>query len=625
MNSSTTTKSKLPLALAALGVVFGDIGTSPLYALPASLHGLSITIDNVRGVLSLIFWVLILVISARYMSVFLRADNQGEGGVLALLALIKGKKTRFYPVLFLCSVLGAGLLLGDGMLTPAISVLSAIEGLNLISPQWTHYVVPITVIVLAILFLCQRFGTHKIGNSFGPIILLWFVVIGLLGAMRIMENPQIIYAVNPYYAVKFFQQNGWVAYRLLGGVFLVITGAEALYADLGHFGKWPIRLGWFTIALPALLLNYFGQGAYLIQFPQAIAHPFYALAPEWFAYPLLIIATMATIIASQAVISASFSLAKQAMLLDLCPRFPIIQTSTLKQGQVYVPKINVILTIGTLLLVLFFKNSIALAGAYGLAVNLVMLIVAILVITVAYQIWHWSIAKIIQVFSIFILIDLAFLGANSYKIPQGGWVPLVFAFTCIVIMLTWNKGVHLLRSSHYMAKVDLNEIIEEFNQSEMYYLPDSAAIFITDPYDQSGGSFLHHLKQMQILPENILIVSVVIEKYPHILQSDRFEVTEISERVYRLILHFGFMQIIDLPKILKYGNENNHLPFRLNIENVPYLVETIEINLTLKQHPGLFLWQKKIFKILLRNSAVDFKFFHLPHNRTISIGTTCNI
>ncbi len=618
-------KQYSPLALVALGVVFGDIGTSPLYTMSASLHGLFIGQDNVLGVLSLIFWVLILIISTRYLSVFLQADNRGEGGVLALLALLKRQKSKFYRKLFWLGVLGTGLLLGDGMLTPAISVLSAVEGLKVISPHISHYIVPITLGILLALFFGQRFGTGKIGHLFGPMILIWFLVIGVLGAFRIVQNPIVIYAVNPYYAFKFFYLNGWTAYKLLGGVFLVVTGAEALYADLGHFGKTPIRIGWFAVALPALLLNYFGQGAYLIHFPQAINNPFYLMAPAWFSYPLLIIATVATVIASQSVITASFSLAKQAMLLNLCPRFLVVQTSTVEYGQVYVPKINFILALGTCLLVLFFQSSGALAGAYGLAVNLVMVIVAIFVIMIAHQFWNWSAGKIVRIFSIFLLVDILFLGANSHKVLEGGWIPLVFAGVCAVVMMTWYRGRRVLRSSYYMNKINLKEVIDEFNQADLHYLPKAAAIFITDPCDHSGGSFLHYLKQIQILPENILIVSVIMTEYPHVASRDRFEIEKISEHIYRLRLYFGFMQTIDVPKALKHACKMDYLPFRLDVDHILYLVETIEINITHKKRHGMRMWQKKIFKALMRSSAVDFKFFRLPHTRTISLGTSCNI
>jgi KUP system potassium uptake protein len=476
-----------------------------------------------------------------------------------------------------------------------------------------------------VLFFCQRLGTGRIGNSFGPILLLWFLVIAVLGAVRVVQNPIIIAAVNPYYGFKFFYLNGWQGYKLLGGVFLVITGAEALYADLGHFGKTPIRIAWFAVALPALLLNYFGQGAYLLRFPTAIANPFYAASPLWFTYPLIILAAAATIIASQAVISASFSLAKQAMLLDLCPRFVIVQTSSLCHGQIYVPKINAILAIGTVFLVLFFENSTSLAGAYGIAVNLVMIIVSIFVMMVASQDWDWSWGKIVRVFSVFVLIDLAFLGGNLHKVLEGGWMPLVFAAICAFLMITWNRGIQLLRSSHFMSRVALKEVINEFNHADLYYLPKAAAIFITDPDDQSGGSFLHYLKSIQVLPENILLVSVKVAKYPYITEKKSYKVSEVSQHIYRLTLRFGFMQTIDVPQALRNINKMGALPFVLDLNNVLYLIETIEINVTGRRHRHFTLMQKKIFKRLLRGSAVDFKFFHLPHTRTISLGTSCDL
>lgn len=618
-------KKIFTLSLAALGVVYGDIGTSPLYAVRESLHGLNITPVNIYGVLSLIFWALVLVISTRYLSVFLRADNDGEGGVLALLALLKRQAGKSYRFLFLLGIIGAGLLLGDGMLTPAISVISAVEGLKVISLTFSEFVLPLTFIILLILFLCQRFGTAKIGFCFGPVILLWFIVIGVLGAVRIYQNPVVMDAINPYYAFEFFYHNGWTAYPLLGGIFLVITGAEALYADLGHFGRVPIRIGWFAVALPGLLLNYFGQGAYLLQFPKAIANPFYAIAPIWFSYPLLIIATIATIIASQAVISASFSLTKQAILLNLCPRLPIIQTSEEKRGQIYVPQINFILAIGTLFLVIVFKSSSALAGAYGLAVNLVMIIVAILVICVAYQFWHWSISKIIRVFAIFSLIDLVFLGANLLKIHNGGWIPLIFALVCTLIMITWHKGIRLLRSSFYMSKTALPELIKQLHFNRLKHLADSTAIFITDPYDQGGGSLLHYLKLNHIMPELVLIVSINIENYPYVSEKKRYELTKLTKNMYRLTLHYGFIQIIDVPKALIQGNRMSVFPFILDIDHATFLVEIINIRMTQKKYPRLYFWQKKLFAFLLRNSSLDLEFYQLPYNRTIAIGTYCEI
>lgn len=625
MRFSVHSHKNLPLVLAALGVVFGDIGTSPLYAMPAALHGLPIISNNVLGVLSLIFWSLILVISTCYMGVFLRADNQGEGGVLALLALLKNYNVRFYSGLFLLGILGAGLLLGDGILTPAISVLSAYEGLEVISPAFADYIVPFSIITLVVLFLCQHFGSGKIGHSFGPIILIWFVTIGTLGVIGIYQNPHVLAAVNPYYAFIFFKEHGWQAYPLLGGVFLVITGAEALYADLGHFGKNPIRFAWYTIALPGLLLNYFGQGAHLLQKPSAIQNPFYDLAPDWFTLPLLILAAMATVIASQAVITASFSLAKQAMLLNLCPRFALKQTSAKKSGQIFIPEINWILTLGTLAVVLFFKRSSDLAGAYGIAVNLVMIIVAILVMTVAMVQWQWSISKIIRVFLVFMIMDLAFLGANIHKILSGGWLPLLFAGCCAVVMITWHSGLEVLHATQRTNKIKLREIARKFNPAKLQYLPDLSAVFITDPQDPSGGIFLNYLSQVGILPEKMLILGVKIAKVPYVPAHRCFEIKKVSANISRLNLNFGFMQTLNVPRALSTGNKKNLLPFVIDLTKVLYLVEMVDVDITGKKQQNLFYWQKKVFKILLRSSAVDIKFFHLPFNRTISLGARYNI
>ncbi len=622
---STIAKPKYCLTLAALGVVFGDIGTSPLYAMPASLHGLLITPANVLGALSLIFWSLILVISTRYVTVFLNADNHGEGGVLALLALLKSKSNQLYRYLFWLGVLGAGLLLGDGIITPAISVLSAVEGLKVVAPHSADLILPITIAILLALFLVQRFGTGRLGYSFGPVLLLWFIVIAVVGLLRIWQNPKVIAAINPYYAWQFFHNNGWAGYKLLGGVFLVLTGAEALYADLGHFGKTPIRMAWFFIVLPALVLNYFGEGAHLIRFPNAIINPFFASIPAWFSYPLLIIATLATIIASQAVISASFSLAKQAILLNLCPKLSVVHTSTAEYGQIYVPKINLILAIGTILLVVLFKSSASLTGAYGMSINLVMIVVALLITVYAHQSWHWSITKIICVFSLFLLIDLIFLGANLQKLNEGAWIPLLFALCCAVLMLTWRNGINFVKQSCFLNKANLKEVIDEFNHTDLYYLRGSAAIFITDSQDHSGGNFLYFLKQIKILPAKNIILSVDIASCPRVPLDQSFKLEIISKRIYRLILNYGFTQEVDVPKSLKKIMDRNLLPFKLKLDQVLYFIETVDVNISKKKQAELWFWQKILFKLLLRNSTLDLKFFHLPPTRTISIGISCDI
>ncbi len=623
--SSVENKSLLPLSMAALGVVYGDIGTSPLYAMRASLQGLPVSPENILGILSLIFWSLILIISIKYLCYILRADNDGEGGVLALLALLKRKNGHTYKFLFLVGILGAGLLLGDGMLTPAISVLSAMEGLLVISPAFSQLVLPLTCIILVVLFLFQYHGTAKIGSYFGPIILFWFITLAILGVVKIAQNQMVISALNPYYAIEFFIHNGWTGYAALGGVFLVVTGGEALYADLGHFGKTPIRLSWFAVALPGLLLNYFGQGAYLLQHPEAIVNPFYLIAPQWLAYPLLILATMATIIASQAVISATFSLTKQAVLLDLYPRLPIIQTSANKKGQIYVPQMNAILAIGTLILIITFKNSSSLVHAYGIAVNLVMLGVTMMVARVAYIHWHWSMIKILTLFSLFLFVDIAFLGANAQKIMTGGWVPLLFAAICAVIMVTWQKGMEFLRSSYYKEKIDLKTIIDEFNHPNLHYIPNATTIFISDPYDKSGGALLHYLKLNHILPEHILIVSVAIMNHPYISTAERHELTKLVKGIYRLTLHYGFMEFIDIPKALAIANNKKIFPFILDVDQATFLIEIAQISATRRERTLFFFWQEKLFVFLMRNSALDIEFFKLPYNRTVAIGTYCEI
>lgn len=613
------------LSLSALGIVYGDLGTSPLYALQLVLAKTTPTHDNVLGVLSLVFWSLVLVISTCYVSFFLQADNDGEGGVLALLSLLK-RKTKHVPrALFLIGVIGAGLLLGDGMITPAISVISAIEGLSVISPHFSHFIVPSSFVILLALFLSQRFGTGKISSFFGPIIFVWFVVMAILGGLAIADNPTILHAVNPYYAWTFLCHGGRHAYLLLGGIFLVITGAEAMYADLGHFGKNPIRFGWFAVALPSLLLNYFGQGANLLSHPEAVSHLFYSLAPSWFVFPLLVIATMATIIASQAVITASFSLARQAILLEICPRLLIRHTSKNEMGQVYVPQINFILAVGTLLLVLVFQSSNGLAAAFGMAVNLVMIIVAILVIYVAKTIWQWSYTKILFILAPLLMIELIFLGSNLHKIYEGAWIPLLFAFFISTILLTWQKGMQLVRTSVYKKKTPLVQIIKQLDQKKWNQPDDLTMIFITDPYDNSGGGFLNYINLAHQVPKQVLMVSVVIEHTPYVTDKNRFLLKQLADGYCDLTIHYGFMQSTHIPSTLIDGNKMQVFPFQLDIRKATFLVENINISPIKRGYSMLFNWQKKLFRFLLHYSAVDIDFYHLPLSQTISIGSYLTI
>ena len=616
------------LTLAALGVVYGDIGTSPLYAVRESLGDLPINVIDVLGVLSMIFWALILVISIKYLVVILRANNDGEGGILALQALIKrANNDRELKIFFLIGVFGAGLMLGDGMLTPAISVMSAVEGLSVLNPSLSTWVVPITALILVIIFSFQSHGTKRIGFAFGPIVLIWFIVIGWLGVVSIIKNPVVLHAVNPHYAYSFLMENKLHGYILMGGVFLVVTGGEALYADLGHFGTRPIRLGWFLIALPGLMLNYFGQAAFLLQHPTGIKNPFYMMAPEWFTLPLLVLATLATIIASQAVITATFSLTKQAVLLGLYPHLPIIQTSEFERGQIYIPQMNFILALGTMALVFFFQNSTGLTHAYGIAVNLVMLMTTPMIAYAIYKIWRWNIVFVILLFSIFMTIDLLFFGANSHKITTGGWVPIAFASICAFIMYTWNRGMQYLRQSYFTKKEDLAKILKQLKYKAMNRLPNMTAIFITDVNDKSGGSVLTLLKLSLTLPENVLIVSYVVENIPHVKSANRFEVTFLDEKICQLILHYGFMDFISIPTALFHANDRKILPFSVDVDTATYLVEMPTVTASKNYKTLRFYWEEKLFAFLMRNysSNLNIEFYQLPTNRTIAIGTYCVI
>lgn len=615
------------LTLSALGVVYGDIGTSPLYALRESLRGIPLSETNILGVLSLIFWSLILVISIKYLLVVFRADNEGEGGGLALLALLKQKKSSRESIFYLLAIFGAGLLLGDGMLTPAISITSAVEGLHVVSPSFDTYIVPLSCVILISLFMLQSRGTSRIGIIFGPLLLIWFITIAVLGISKIMMTPVVLKALNPYYAYLFFYQNGMRGYLLLGGIFLVVTGGEAMYADIGHFGKKPIRYSWFFVILPCLILCYFGQGAHLITHPEAIRNPFYMLPPNWFSIPLLCLATVATIIASQAVISATFSITKQAILLGLCPRISVIQTSRHHYGQIYIPQMNFLLLAGTLILILNFKNSSAMAHAYGIAVNLDMLLVTILVSYAARQVWQWPLPGVIALFACFYTIDLAFLGANAHKFLSGGWVPVVFALIVAFFMYTWRMGMEYLKHNFYKKKTEISKVAKQLNYKSLNRLPDVTAIFITDIYDHSGGSFLHFLKLALAVPEHILIVNYAIHNKPHVEYAEQIAIQKIDKCIHQLTLHYGFMDTVSIPKGLDRVNKEQALPFEINVDTATYLVEIPHIVASRAKRTLLFYWQERLFAFFMHNYSanIDIEFYQLPLNRTIAIGTYCII
>jgi KUP system potassium uptake protein len=620
-------KVSFGITVAALGVVYGDIGTSPLYALKVALDNLPINIENVLGVMSLIFWSLIIIISFKYLLIVFRADNDGEGGILALLALLKHKSTKYEPLFYVVAIIGAGLLLGDGMITPAISVISAVEGLSTLSPTFTPYILPVSCVILIVLFVIQSRGTASIGYLFGPLIFIWFITIAVLGILQIVDDPRVLKAVNPYYGFVFLRDAGLRGYLILGGIFLVVTGGEALFADIGHFGKNPIRVSWFSLVLPSLILNYFGQGANLLVHPEAISNPFYMIAPTWFYVPLILLATIATVIASQAVISATFSLTKQAVLLSLCPRIPIIQTSKLYSGQIYVPQINFILFLGTLLFSLSFKTSDNLAHAYGIAVNLYMLMVDAMVAYAALSIWKWSKLKAFSIFGLFLFIDLAFLGANADKFVSGGWVPVTFAIFIAFIMYTWKFGLEYLRNNFYMNKEDISKILKQLQYKSLNQLPGVTAIFITDVYDKSGGSFLHFLKLSRSVPEHVLIVNYIVDNIPYVHYSQRYEIACLDEKVCKLTLHYGFMETISIPRSLEKASDKNLLPFKLNVDHATYMVEIPNVMASKARKSMALYWQERLFSFLMRNYSanLNIEFFKLPYNRTIAIGTYCII
>jgi KUP system potassium uptake protein len=616
-------KFSYKLTLAALGIVFGDIGTSPLYALKVTLMGLTINTLNVLGVLSLIFWCLLITISFKYLVIIFKADNDGEGGVLALLALMKHKATKYVHLFYIIAIFGAGLLLGDGMLTPAISVISAVEGLTSISPAFHPYVLPISCLIFVFLFSIQSRGTAKIGYFFGPVIFIWFCTIAILGFIQITYNLEVLKAINPYYAIYFLYDEGMSGYLLLGGIFLVVTGGEALFADIGHFGKKPIRTSWYTLVLPCLLINYFGQGAGLLNNPENIHNPFFMIAPNWLSLPLIILATLATIIASQAVITATFSLTKQAVLLGLCPRIQIVQKSKEHSGQIYVPQINFILFIGTMFFALAFRSSDNLAHAYGVAVNTEMLLVDVMVAYAALAIWRWSKFKTITLFGLFLVIDFAFIGANLHKFITGGWVPVTFALLIATIMYTWRLGLEYLRKHFFMNKSDITKILKQLEYKSLNQLPGVTAIFITDVYDKSGGSFLHFLKLSRSMPENVLMVDYIVETIPYTHYSQRYEVTTLAPKVCKLTLHYGFMENINLPRALERANHRNILPFPIEIDHAAYMVEIPNIMASRHKKSLSFFWQEKLFAFLIRNYSanLNIEFYKLPYNRTIAIGT----
>lgn len=611
------------LSLAAMGIVFGDIGTSPLYALRECFHaehGILLVHDNIIGVLSLIFWSLTLIISIKYLSYVVRADNKGEGGILALMALASQQKLNRHQkkVLFMLGLFGAALLYGDSVITPAISVLSAVEGLSVASESMNGYVIPITITILIFLFSMQDHGTARLGKIFGPITLLWFIVIAILGVNQIIHEPHVLIALNPLHGFRFLMHHGWNGFLVLGAVFLVVTGGEALYADMGHFGRAPLQATWFFIAGPSLILNYFGQGALLIRQPESISNPFYHMAPAWALYPLLILATIATIIASQAVISGAFSVTRQASMLGLLPRIQIIHTSANEIGQIYVPSVNRVLMLATIGLVLGFESSTHLAAAYGIAVTTTMVITTMLSYIVARYVWKWSLWVSASITLVFLVPDIAFFSANLIKISHGGWFPLLVALVVFGMMSTWKKGRALLNDYIQDNTVDLDDFYELMRVERPLRVPGTA-VYMTGNALGAPPALIQNFTHNRVVHENNVLLTVKTEASPRVSEKHRVEIAQLEHGFVRVIVHYGFLENPEIPKLLARisipGYSPDYATFFVGIETlIPSYRKT-----------GMFNWRKRIFAFMARNAQRATAFFDIPPDRVIEIGTQIKI
>ena len=608
------------LTLGALGVVYGDIGTSPLYALRECFHGehgVAATHANVLGVLSLIFWSLTLIISIKYILFVMRADNNGEGGILALLALVAqspGAKRKSRASLIALGLFGAALLYGDGMITPAITVLGGVEGLGVATNIFEPYIVPITLVILITLFMIQSRGTTHVGMLFGPVMVVWFVTIALLGVRWIVQEPRVLTAFNPQHGLEFFEANGWHGFVVLGAVFLVVTGGEALYADMGHFGRRPIQLAWFALVLPSLFLNYLGQGAMILLDPATAQSPFYLTAPRWALYPLVVLATMAAIIASQALISGAFSLTRQAIQLGYSPRLDIAYTSASHQGQIYIPQVNWALMISTLGLVLGFRSSSALAAAYGIAVTLTMLITTMLAYLVARGAWgvRRPVAGTIATF--FFLIELAFFGANLTKVTHGGWFPLVVGAIVYTVLSTWKRGRALLAERMRERLYPFDRFMKDIEA----YPPQrvsGTAIFMTSNLQGTPPTLLHNLQHNKVLHERVILLTVVTSDVPHVMRDKRVQVDTLGQGFYRVTLRYGFMEEPDVPEAL---SEASRRGFAIDLSETTFFlgVET----LLATRRPGMPLWQERLFVWIARNAVRANAFFKIPPERVVELG-----
>ncbi len=612
------------LALAALGIVFGDIATSPLYALQEAFgpHGVAPTPENILGVLSLTVWSLILVVSIKYLVFIMRADNRGEGGSMALLALARravGENARMKWLVVTLGMIGVALFFGDSVITPAISVLSAIEGLDVATPAFKPIVIPLSVAILVALFAVQRFGTAKVGLLFGPVMALWLLAIALLGLTALVHAPRVLAAVSPHYAIVYLSRNGFAGFSSLGAVVLVLTGVEALYADMGHFGAPPIRAAWFVLTLPALLLNYFGQGALLLGDPSVAAAPFYHLVPAGMLYALVALACAATVIASQAVISGAFSMVREAVQLSFLPRMAVHQTSSLIRGQVYLPAVNAVLLVLVLTAVLGFRTADNLAAAFGIAVSGTMLISTLLMLVVARRLWHWRSAAIIAFALVFVTIDIAFFSANAIKLESGGWFPLILGAAAFTLMATWRRGRFLMGQRLRMGGMPLAAFVDSIQEHPPLRVP-GLAVFLTANPDGVPSALLHNLKHNKILHQQNVILTTETLDVPQALEGEQFEITKMTGDFYRMLLRFGFAEDPDIPHRLM---EHSFGDVSFDAMTTTFFASRETVVPT--KLPGMMLWRDRLFAFLVGNAQRATDYFAIPPNRLVEIGTRVEI
>lgn len=623
---SESNKFNYATALGALGVVYGDIGTSPLYAFKESFHHtheLAANSLNVFGILSLIFWSLIIVVSIKYLVFIVRADNQGEGGVLALTALLSTlsiRSRKLLRVLTLFGLFGTALLYGDGMITPAISVLSAVEGIEFITPVLHPYILPITCVILIALFSIQRHGTAVVGKIFGPVMIIWFLIIAALGVYQIIDHPGILAAVNPMYAVKFFMHNQMKAFMVLGSVFLCVTGGEALYSDLGHFGKSPIRLAWFAVVLPCLILNYFGQGAVLLGNPKAAENPFFLMVPEWALVPVVALATLSTCIASQALITGVFSLTMQAVQLQYIPRVTIDHTSKEEFGQIYVRTVNTVLMVACIALVLAFKTSSNLAAAYGIAVTTTMVITTLLFYFVAIYAWNWNKILALLLCGFFLAIEGSFWGANLLKVVHGGWFPLLVGFVIYTLMTTWNKGRQILSDRMLEYISPLSEFLETVRKTKPVRVPGTA-IYMSGHPQYVPPTLYQSFKHFNCIHDHLVLLSVHTSDIPHVPASNRVRMQNIGPQIYKVAIDYGFMDLPDIPGELRGLILDHNKP--LDPDNATYFLGREHIIAT--EREGMMIWREKLFALMSRNAQPATRFFQLPRTRVVEIGSVVEL